>query len=77
MIETRTNPFAQRLAWTNYRSRMAETLSFLEENLQDADDEAARDQIAKQIERHTAYLQKAEERLAELTGAVPGTNATA
>jgi cyclopropane fatty-acyl-phospholipid synthase-like methyltransferase len=66
MIETRTNPFAQRLAWTNYRSRMADTLSFLEENLQGADEDAARDQIARQIERHTTYLQKADERLADL-----------
>jgi hypothetical protein len=60
--------YTQRSAWVNYRSRMEETISFLHENLEDAEDDIARGRIRSLIDRHTGYLRRAEERLAELSG---------
>ena len=68
MAETLRNPFTHRLAWANYRSRVAATLSFLGEKLEDAEDNLVRSRIASLIERNTAYLRQAEQRLAELSG---------
>jgi hypothetical protein len=58
---------AQMAAWTNYRARLEDTLSLLNENLEDTDDQGARAQIARLIDRHYGYLRRAERRIDELS----------
>jgi len=59
---------AQMSAWSNYRSRMRDTISLLNEDLEDAGDAATRDRIIGLIERHNGYLLRADKRIAELSG---------
>jgi len=57
----------QKMAWINYRGRLRETVSLLAENLADADDAAAQASVTSQIGRRNGYLQRAEERISELS----------